>query len=137
MEINRRSAGLWGLAVVTATVVLMVALAILDPDQVSWGVAAGIIAGVIFTLALLYIFFAHLNAVQKTGYASLLGVVLIALFIPLFWLGQNSSQASFQNDTYTLNLKRGAALYGTYCLQCHGSLGQGYNAPPLNTPGST
>jgi plastocyanin/mono/diheme cytochrome c family protein len=135
MEINRRSAGLWGLTVITATVVLMVALAV--TQVVSWGVAAGLIAGVIFTLALLYIFFGHLNAVQKTGYASLLGVVLIALFIPLFWLGQNASQASFQNDTYTLNLKRGAALYGTYCLQCHGSTGQGYSAPTLNTPAST
>jgi plastocyanin/mono/diheme cytochrome c family protein len=130
MEISRRSAGLWGLAVLTATVVVMVALAVLG--AVSWGVAAGLIAGVLLTLALLYIFFGRLNNVQKTGYASLLGVVLIALFIPLFWLGQNSSQANFQSSTYEQTLHRGAALFGTYCIQCHGSLGQGYSAPPLN-----
>jgi plastocyanin/mono/diheme cytochrome c family protein len=135
MEMSRRSAGLWGLAVVTATVVVMVALAVMG--VVSWGVAAGLIAAVIFTLALLYIFFGRLNSVQKTGYAALLGVVLIALFIPVFWLGQNSSQASFAADTYDLNLKRGAALFGQYCLQCHGSTGQGYSAPILNTAPST
>lgn len=131
MEMSRRSAGLWGLAVITATLVLMVVLAV--TGVVSWGVAAGLIAAVIFTLALLYIFFGRLNSVQKTGYAALLGVVLLALFIPLFWLGQNASQASFTADTYELNLKRGAALFGTYCLQCHGSTGQGYSAPILNT----
>ncbi len=136
MEMSRRSAGLWGLAVVTATLVVMVVLAV--TGVVSWGVAAGLIAAVIFTLALLYIFFGRLNSVQKTGYAALLGVVLIALFIPLFWLDQNSSQANFQADTYTLNLKRGAALFGQYCIQCHGATGQGYSAPTLNTaPGTS
>jgi len=132
MEMSRLSAGLWGLAVTAATVVVMVLLAVFG--VVSWGVAAGLIAAVVFTLALLYIFFGRLNNVQKTGYASLLGVVLIALFIPLFWLGQNSSQASFQSSTYTQTLQRGAALYGTYCLTCHGSTGQGYAGPPLNVP---
>jgi plastocyanin/mono/diheme cytochrome c family protein len=130
MEMSRRSAGLWAGAIITATVVAMVALAIFG--VVSWGVATGLIAAVVFTLALLYIFFGRLNNVQKTGYASLLGVVLIALFIPLFWLNQNSSQASFQASAYTLTLQRGAALYGTYCLTCHGSTGQGYSAPQLN-----
>jgi plastocyanin/mono/diheme cytochrome c family protein len=136
MEMSRRSAGLWGLGVITVTLVVMVALAVMG--VVSWGVAAGLIAAVIFTLALLYICFGRLNSVQKTGYAALLGVVLIALFIPLFWLDQNSSQASFQADTYTLNLKRGAALFGQYCIQCHGSTGQGYSAPTLNAaPGTS
>src|SRR5581483_5820780 len=130
MEMSRRSVGLWSLAVVAITVVVMVVLAV--RNIVSWGVAAGLIAGVMLTLALLTIFFGRLNGVQKTGYASLLGVVLIALFIPLFWLGQNSSQASFQQDTYTLNLKRGAALFGTYCLVCHGATGQGGKGPTLN-----
>jgi plastocyanin/mono/diheme cytochrome c family protein len=136
MQMSRRSAGLWSLVVITVTVVLMVALAV--TGVVSWGVAAGLIAGVVFTLALLSIFFGRLNTVQKTGYASLLGVVLIALFIPLFWLGQNSSQTSFQNDTYELNLKRGAALYGTYCETCHGPTGEGGKGPVLNASyGST
>ncbi len=130
MEMSRRSAGLWSLAVIAFTVVVMVALAV--TEVVSWGVAAGLISGVIFTLALLSIFFGRLNTVQKAGYASLLGVVLIALFIPLFWLGQNSSQTDFQNDTYTLNLKRGAALFGTYCQTCHGATAQGGKGPTLN-----
>jgi plastocyanin/mono/diheme cytochrome c family protein len=130
MEMNRRSAGLASLGAVTVTVVVMVALAAWG--AVSWGVAIGLIAGVVLTLALLTIFFGRLNAVQKTGYASLLGVVLIALFIPLFWLNQNSSQAEFQSDTYTLNLKRGAALFGQYCATCHGGTGQGGRGPTLN-----
>ncbi len=135
MEMSRRSAGLSGLAVITGTLVLMVILAV--TGVVSWGVAAGLIAAVVFTLALLYISFGRLNSVQKTGYAALLAVVLIALFIPLFWLSQNNSEANFQASTYTLTLQRGAALFGQYCIQCHGSLGQGYSAPPLNVAPST
>ncbi len=130
MERSRRSAGLLALAIIAATVVVMVVLAI--AEVISWGVAAGLIAAVILTLALLYIFFGRLNNVQKTGYASLLGVVLLALFIPIFWLAQNSSQASSQADAYELKLHRGAALYGTYCLTCHGSTGQGLVGPQLN-----
>ncbi len=130
MEMSRRSAGLWAGFIITATVVVMVALAVMG--FASWGVAAGLIAAVIFTLALLYIFFGRLNGVQKTGYASLLGVILIVLFIPLFWLSQNSSQAQFQADTYQQTLHRGAALFGTYCLVCHGSTGQGGKGPTLN-----
>ncbi len=130
MEISSRNAGLLAAGTITATVVVMVALAVLG--VASWGVAAGLIAAVVFSLALLYIFFGRLNNVQKTGYASLLGVVLLALFIPLFWLGQNNAQANAQSDNYNLTLKRGATLYGTYCLTCHGSTGQGYAAPKLN-----
>lgn len=133
MEMSRRSAGLWGLALMAITLVVMVVLA--AAGATSWGVAAGIIAAVAVTLALLYIFFGRMNNVQKTGYASLLGVVLLALFIPLFWLGQNSAQADAQNSTYELNLKRGAALFGTYCMTCHGAQGQGWVGPRLN--GST
>jgi plastocyanin/mono/diheme cytochrome c family protein len=130
MEISRRSAGLLALGIIAATVVVMVVLAI--AEVVEWGVAAGLIAAVIISLALLYIFFGRLNNIQKTGYTSLLGVVLLALFIPLFWLAQNSSQASSLADAYQLTLHRGAALYGTYCLQCHGATGQGLAGPKLN-----
>ncbi len=130
MEMSRRSAGLWGLAVAAMTVVVMVALAALE--AVSWGVAAGLIAAVVFTLALLYIFFGRLNGVQKSGYAALLGVVLLALFIPLFWLNQNNMQTRAQADDYELKLHRGAALFGTYCMTCHGAQGQGWVGPQLN-----
>ena len=130
MEMSSRSAGLLAGGIITATVVVMVTLAVLN--LASWGVAAGLIAAVVFSLALLYIFFGRLNNVQKTGYGALLGVVLLALFIPLFWLDQNNAQANSQAANYTLTLQRGAALFGTYCLQCHGSLGKGYAAPPLN-----
>ncbi len=133
MEMSRRSAGLWGLAIMAITLVVMVVLA--ATGATSWGVSAGIIAAVAVTLALLYIFFGRLNNVQKTGYAALLGVVLLALFIPLFWLGQNSAQADAQNSNYELTLQRGAALFGTYCMTCHGAQGQGWVGPRLN--GST
>jgi plastocyanin/mono/diheme cytochrome c family protein len=133
MEMSSRSAGLLAGGIITATVVGMVVLAVFG--VASWGVAAGLIAAVVLTLALIYIFFGRLNNVQKTGYASLLGVVLLALFIPLFWLGQNNAQADAQSANYDLTLHRGAALYGTYCLSCHGSTGQGYSGPKLN--GST
>src|SRR5215467_3194751 len=111
MLISRLSAGIWGLGIVAVTLVAMVALA--TTGVVSWGVAAGLISAVVLTLALLYIFFGRLNNVQKTGYASLLGVVLLALFIPLFWLNQNGAQADAQASTYDLTLHRGAALFGS------------------------
>lgn len=130
MEMSRRSAALWAGGIVAATVVAMVTLAVWGIT--SWAVAAGLIATVVFTLALLYIFFGRLNSIQKTGYSSLLVIVLLALFIPLFWLNQNSLQSSAQADNYELTLQRGAALYGTYCLTCHGATGQGYDAPQLN-----
>jgi mono/diheme cytochrome c family protein len=123
MEMSRRSAALWAGGIVAATVVAMVTLAVWGIT--SWAVAAGLIAAVVFTLALLYIFFGRLNSIQKTGYSSLLVIVLLALFIPLFWLNQNSLQSSAQADNYELTLQRGAALYGTYCLTCHGATGQG------------
>jgi len=88
MEMSRRSAGLWGLAIMAITLVVMVVLA--ATGATPWGVSAGIIAAVAVTLALLYIFFGRMNNVQKTGYAALLGVVVLALFIPLFWLDQNN-----------------------------------------------
>ena len=42
MEMSRRSAGLWGLALMALTLVVMVVLAV--TGATSWGVAAGIIA---------------------------------------------------------------------------------------------
>lgn len=133
MEMSRRSAGLWGLALMAITLVVMVVLA--ATGATSWGVASGIIAAVAVTLALLYIFFGRMNNVQKTGYAALLGVVVLALFIPLFWLDQNNAQANAQASNYELTLQRGAALFGTYCMTCHGAQGQGWVGPRLN--GST
>jgi plastocyanin/mono/diheme cytochrome c family protein len=130
MQMSRRSAGLLALGIIAATVVVLVVLAVVE--AITWGVAAGLVAAVIVSLALLYIFFGRLNNVQKTGYASLLGVVLLGLFIPLFWLGLNNDQATSQADAYQLTLHRGAALFGTYCLQCHGSTGQGLIGPQLN-----
>ncbi len=130
MEMSRRSAALWAGGIVAATVVAMVTLAVWGIT--SWAVAAGLIAAVVFTLARVVIFFGRLNSIQKTGYSSLLVIVLLALFIPLFWLNQNSLQSSAQADNYELTLQRGAALYGTYCLTCHGATGQGYDAPQLN-----
>jgi len=95
-------------------------------------IGIGIVVIVLSVAALLYIFYSRLNAVQKTGYAALLVTAIGAIILPLIWIANNQSQAQAQQTQYLQNLNRGAAVYGTYCSQCHGLLGQGINGPQLN-----
>ena len=84
------------------------------------------------TAALVYIAFSRGNAIAKTGYASLVFILAIGLFIPIQMVNQQQAQAEATAQQYDLTLHRGAALFGQYCATCHGYLGQGINGPKLN-----
>ncbi|HYI22762.1 MAG TPA: c-type cytochrome [Candidatus Limnocylindrales bacterium] len=72
-----------------------------------------------------------------------LGVLLVVLFIPLYWLydiglpvlgmeGRMEAQAESQQ---VLDVSRGYALYLANCARCHGNEGQGGVGPILNDQG--
>jgi plastocyanin/mono/diheme cytochrome c family protein len=95
-------------------------------------IGIGIVILVVTIGALLYIFYSRMNSVQKTGYTAFLILGVGAVIVPLIWIANNQAQAQSQQTQYLQNLNRGAAVFGTYCSQCHGFLGQGVSAPPLN-----
>jgi plastocyanin/mono/diheme cytochrome c family protein len=122
-----------GLLAVTGGVALGIVFAVLGfitPLGAKYGLGLGIVC--LTAGALLYIFFSRGNAVQRTGYASLLMVLAVALFIPLLTVNQQQQQASAANVVYNTKLQRGAAIFGQYCASCHGFQGQGINGPKLN-----
>ncbi len=97
--------------------------------------AVGIIVLLVTVGALLYIFYSRTNAVEKTGYGTLIMLSIIALMIPGFWIVESNNQASAQLLQHNLAVQRGAQLFSQYCYQCHGLTGQGLSGPKLN--GST
>ncbi len=94
----------------------------IDPGQV----AVGIIVALVVVGTLLYVFYSRTNAVEKTGYGALMMLAVVSLMIPVFWIVENNQEIMAQADQHLLDVQRGAALYGQYCYQCHGTLGQGY-----------
>jgi mono/diheme cytochrome c family protein len=84
--------------------------------------------------------------VKQSGNARMvafLGVLVIVLFIPLYWLyaiglpivgvqGQLSKEADQQQVT---DISRGYALFLANCARCHGNNGEGLVGPPLNDQG--
>src|SRR6266700_1395474 len=65
---------------------------------------------------LLYIFYSRTNAVEKTGYGSLIMLAVISLMIPVFWIAEGNSEAIATSDQYTLGVQRGMQLYAQYCI---------------------
>lgn len=122
-----------GLLAVSGGVVLGIVFAVLGfitPLGTKYGLGLGIVC--LTAGALLYIFFSRGNAVQRTGYASLLMVLAVAIFIPLLTINQQQQQASAAQVVYNTKLQRGAAIFGQYCASCHGFQGQGIVGPKLN-----
>jgi plastocyanin/mono/diheme cytochrome c family protein len=85
--------------------------------------------------ALLYIFYMRGTAVSKTGYATVISILVIGLIIPLLTVTQQQQQADQAETQYDLTLHRGAALFGQYCAPCHNYNGQGLIGPQLNGEG--
>ncbi len=100
----------------------------IDPVQA----VVGIVVLLIAVGGLLYLFYARTNAVQKTGYASLIMLLIVALIIPVLWITESNAQAMAKVQQHTTDVQRGAALYAQYCFQCHGINGQGQIGPKLN-----
>src|SRR5579885_2797493 len=96
--------------------------------MVNFGQAAvGIIVMIIVVGGLLYIFFSRTNAVQKTGYGSLIMLALVSLMIPVFWIMENGNQASARGDQFVTSIKRGMVVYANNCTdECYGIDSQGH-----------
>src|SRR5262249_54291721 len=82
------------------------------------------------------IFYMRGTAVSKTGFATLIAILLIGLIIPFMTINQQQAQADEAATNYDLKLHRGAALFGQYCAPCHGYQGQGKIGPQLNGTGA-
>jgi plastocyanin/mono/diheme cytochrome c family protein len=95
-------------------------------------VIVGIIVALVVVAALLYVFISRTNAVEKTGYGSLIMLSVISLMIPVFWIVENNQEIMAKQQQEIANVGRGATLYATYCYQCHGTKGQGRVGPKLN-----
>lgn len=100
----------------------------INPGQV----AVGIIVALVIVGALLYVFYSRTNAVEKTGYGSLIMLSIISLMIPVFWIVENNQELSAKDQQQIMNVQRGAVNFATYCYQCHGTDGQGRIGPRLN-----
>src|SRR5947209_12364315 len=78
-------------------------------------VVVGVILLLIAVGGLLYIFYSRTNAVDKTGYSSLIMLALVSLMIPVFWIMQNGDQATAADQQHMLAVQRGMQLYAQYC----------------------
>src|SRR6266852_7556502 len=100
----------------------------INPGQVT----LGIIVALVVVGALLYVFYSRTNAVEKTGYGSLIMLSIISLMIPVFWIVENNQEIAAKEQQQIMNVQRGAVDYAMYCYQCHGTNGQGRVGPKLN-----
>jgi plastocyanin len=75
----------------------------------------GIVVLLIAVGGLLYMFYARTNAVGKTGYGSLVMLVIISFMIPVFWIVENTNQINAQSQQHITAVQRGLALYAQYC----------------------
>jgi plastocyanin/mono/diheme cytochrome c family protein len=133
MSTNYRSPGPLALTAGVALAIIFAALGFVTPLGTRIGLGLAIVC--LVAAAFLYIFFSRANAVQRTGYGSLLMIIAVALLIPLLTVNQQQQQASAAEVAYDTKLQRGAAIFGQYCASCHGLLGQGINGPALkNNP---
>jgi plastocyanin/mono/diheme cytochrome c family protein len=100
----------------------------IDPIQAT----VGIIVLLITVGALLWIFYARTNAVEKTGYGALMMLLVVSLMIPVFWIMETNGEAQTKIAQHNTAVQQGAALFAKYCFQCHGLTGQGGSGPKLN-----
>ena len=81
----------------------------------------GIILLLVVVGGLLYIFYSRTNAVEKTGYGALIGLAVISLLIPVFWIMESGAQAQAQTQQHALAIERGMQQYASNCTdRCYG-----------------
>ena len=79
----------------------------------------GIVVLLVVVGGLLYIFYSKTNAVEKTGFGSLIMLALVALMIPVFWIVEGGNQVSATMDQQNLAIERGMHTYAQVCTdQC-------------------
>ncbi len=85
--------------------------------MVNFGQAAvGIVLLLIVVGGLLYLFYSRTNAVEKTGYGSLIMLSLVSILIPVFWIMVSGQQTSAQVQQHSLAVNWGMMLYAQYCV---------------------
>jgi len=83
--------------------------------------ALGLIVLLVVVGGLLFIYYSRTNAVEKTGYGSLIMLALVSLMIPAFWIMESSNQAVARSDQFEGSVKRGMVVYANNCMdQCYG-----------------
>jgi plastocyanin len=90
--------------------------------MVNFGQAAiGIIVLLVVVGGLLFIYYSRTNAIEKTGYGSLIMLALVSLMIPVFWIMENGNQAAAKTDQFDTSIHRGMVIYANNCTdQCYG-----------------
>lgn len=79
----------------------------------------GIIILLVVVSGLLYIFYSKTNAVEKTGFGSLIMLALVALMIPVLWIVEGGNQAEATAKQQQLAIERGMETYAQVCTdQC-------------------
>jgi plastocyanin len=87
----------------------------------------GIIVLLVVVGGLLYIYYSRTNAVEKTGYGSLIMLSLVSLMIPVFWIMENGNQAAARSSQFEASIQRGMVVYANNCTdQCYGIDSQGH-----------
>ncbi|GAC1359452.1 MAG: hypothetical protein NVS2B12_04150 [Ktedonobacteraceae bacterium] len=82
---------------------------------------------------LLYIFYSRTNAVEKTGYGSLIMLAVVSLAIPVFWIAEGGSQVSAQKQQFETAVERGVEDYAQYCTaQCFAIVDNKVTNPTYN-----
>jgi plastocyanin len=89
--------------------------------MVNFGQATvGVIVLLVVIGGLLYIFYSRTNAVEKTGYGSLIMLTIVSLAIPVFWIAEGGNEVSAQKQQFEASVQRGVTDYAQYCTtQCY------------------
>jgi plastocyanin len=96
-------------------------------------VAVGIILLVVVVGGLLFIFYSRTNAVEKTGYGSLIMLALVSLMIPIFWISEGNNQAVANVQQFNTAVQSGMQLYAQYCTdQCYAIVNGKVSNPTYN-----
>jgi plastocyanin len=96
-------------------------------------VAVGIILLVVVVGGLLFIFYSRTNAVEKTGYGSLIMLALVSLMIPVFWISEGNNQAVANVQQWNTAVQQGMQIYAQYCTdQCYAIVNGKISNPAYN-----
>jgi mono/diheme cytochrome c family protein len=129
MGTSANPVGRWALlAALVITALMIVYYALGGDGQIAFGMA--VIS--LITAGFIYLFYARMNTVQRTGTMALIFMILVAIMLPFFFLATAKVAADRTKAQYDNQLSYAAGLFTTYCQQCHGLLGQGLAGPQLN-----
>ncbi|MEJ7837807.1 MAG: c-type cytochrome [Thermomicrobiales bacterium] len=71
-----------------------------------------------------------MGAVQKLATVVIIGLVALATLLTVYIADEPNRRGGEISEQDVVAIERGTELYIQYCLQCHGTDGQGYNGDP-------